>query len=267
MSVNVLQDEIEAAAGYEDLLVPALFQQWAEQVMDAAQIRPGHRVLDVGCGTGVLAREAVRRVGPLGVVSGIDPAPGMLAMAERLAPTVEWQQATAELLPFPNESFDAVVSQFGLMFCIDRCQALREMVRVLTPDGYLSVAVWDGLENIPAYATEVELLDRLAGKAAANAVRAPFVLGSRKGLVRLFEDAGVPIVTIATHRGTARFPNIRTMVEADLRGWLPLMGVLLEEAQIEHILSEAETALGRYVTANGTVEFDLSAHIVTGTKP
>ena len=267
MSVNALQDEIEAAAGYEDLLVPALFQQWAEQVMDAAQIRPGQRVLDVGCGTGVLAREAVRRVGPSGFVSGVDPAPGMLAMAKRLAPTVEWQRATAELLPFPNESFDAVVSQFGLMFCIDRCQALREMVRVLTPQGYVSVAVWDALENMPAYATEVELLDRLAGIAAANAVRAPFVLGSRKGLVRLFEDAGVPIISIATHRGTARFPNIRTMVEADLRGWLPMMGIVLDDAQIEDILAEAETALGEYVAAEGTVEFDLSAHIVTGTKP
>lgn len=267
MSDDSLQDQIEAAAGYENLLVPALFQQWTERVLDAAQIRLGHRVLDVACGTGVLARDAVGRVGSAGFVAGIDPGPGMLAMAERLAPTVEWRQGTAESLPYPDESFDAVVSQFGLMFFADRRQALQEMVRVLAPQGHLTVAVWDSLENVPAYAAEVALLDRVAGVRAADAVRAPFVLGARKDLVTLFEGAGVSSVAIATHTGTGRFPNVRTMVEADLRGWLPVMGIVLDEEQIQRILAEAESALGRYVTAEGSVVFDSSAHIVTGSKP
>ncbi|MGE0354413.1 MAG: hypothetical protein AB7Q69_14440, partial [Gemmatimonadales bacterium] len=73
-------------------------------------------------------------------------------------------------------------------------------------------------------------------------------------------------VQVATHHGKARFPSIRTMVEADLRGWLPVMGVSLTVAQIASILTEAEEALGRYVTAAGTVEFDAPAHIVTGAK-
>lgn len=267
MSETSLQSEIEAAAGYEDLLVPALFQQWVGAVLDAAQILPGHRMLDVACGTGVLARGAADRVGSAGHVAGVDPDRGMLAVAERLAPTLEWRQGTAESLPYPEECFDAVVSQFGLMFFADRRKALKEMLRMLTPQGRLAVAVWDSLENVPAYATEVALLDRIAGASAADAVRAPFVLGDRKDLLALFEDAGVSSVAIETHGGTGRFPSVKAMVEADLRGWLPVMGVVLKEEQIQHVLTEAENALGRYVTAQGDVAFDVSAHIVTGSKP
>jgi len=191
----------------------------------------------------------------------------MLAVASELAPNVEWQEAMAESLPYPDRSFDAVVSQFGLMFFSDRSLALREMIRVLKPGGRLAVAVWDTLENSAAYPIEVEVLERLAGDAAANALRAPFVLGDKDALIALFEDSGVESVGIETVNGTARFPSIKVMVEADLRGWLPVMGVFLNEDQIQEILEEAETALAEYVTAEGDVVFNSPAHIVTGSKP
>jgi ubiquinone/menaquinone biosynthesis C-methylase UbiE len=260
-------EEIAAATAYDSLHVPALFQQWAPRVVGAAQIRPGHRVLDVACGTGVLAREAASLAGGEGSVAGLDASPGMLAVAERLAPGIEWRQGAAESLPYEDDSFDAVVSQFGLMFFADRPKAVREMTRVLAPGGRMAVAVWESLERSEAYPTEVALLERIAGPRAADALRAPFVLGDREELTTLFEDAGVASVEITTHRGTARFPSIRTMVEADLRGWLPVMGVVLAEEQIERILEEAEQALSSHVTPQGTAEFDSPAHIVTGRKP
>jgi SAM-dependent methyltransferase len=262
-----LQEQIEAAAGYEELLVPAMFAQWTGPVLDAAGVGAGQRVLDVGCGTGVLAREAVRRVGPAGAVTGVDPGPGMLAVAEKLEPTVDWQAGQAEALPQPGGSFDAVVSQFGLMFFQDRRKALTEMARVLAPGGRLAVAVWDSLESIPAYAAEVALLDRMAGTPAGDAVRAPFVLGDPEELRSLFDDAGLPSVSLDTLPGTARFPAIRTMVEADLRGWLPVLGVMLDEDLIQEILAEAETALAEWTTPDGTAEFGVSAHLITGSKP
>lgn len=266
MSAPTLQAQIDAAYAYEALFVPALFGQWAAKVADAAQLKSGQRVLDVASGTGILAREIASRTGSLGRVVGIDPSPGMNAVARKLAPALEWREGAAESLPFPDGSFDAVVSQFGLMFFTDRRQALREMLRVLTPEGRLVIAVWDSLENMPAYASEVALVERMAGQQAADALRAPFVLGDRKELATLFSETGVASAQVTTHRGTARFPSIRTMVEADLRGWLPVMGVILGEDQIEHMLQEARSALGSFAAANGEVAFDLSAHLVAVEK-
>ena len=188
-------------------------------------------------------------------------------MAQRLAPAIEWREGVAESLPFPDPSFNAVVSQFGLMFFNDRCRALGEMLRVLVPGGRLAVAVWASLDDMPAYATEVALLERMAGRQAADALRAPFVLGNREVLTTLFSEAGVTSTEIRTHHGMARFPDIRSMVEADLRGWLPMMGVVLGEEQIGRILQDAEQALSSYVTADGRAEFPVAVHLATARKP
>lgn len=267
MSKPTLQAQIDAAKAYEALFVPALFGQWAPKVVDAAQIQPGTRVLDVACGTGILAREVASRMGSSGHVAGVDPDSGMIAVARQLAPAVDLREGVAELLPFPDRSFDAVVSQFGLMFFSDRHRALREMLRVLLPGGRLAVAVWDSLDNIPAYASEVALLEQTVGRRAADALRAPFALGHRHDLATLFSEAGVTAAGMATLQGTAQFPSIQTMVEADLRGWLPVMGVTLNEDQISLVLQEAAQALGVYETADGRAVFDLSAHLVTAAKP
>ena len=105
------------------------------------------------------------------------------------------------------------------------------------------------------------------GRRAADALRAPFVLGNRKDLATLFPEAGMASADITTQHGTAQFPSIRTMVEADLRGWLPVMGVTLAEDQIGLVLEEAEHALSAYATGDGRVTFHLSAHLVTAEKP
>ena len=251
---------------YDEFFVPALFSRWGPVVAEAADIRPGERVLDVACGTGALTLAAAERVGPGGSVVGLDVNPEMLAVARRKPTAIEWIEGRAEAMPLPNSSFDAVVSQFGLMFFSDRREALRQALRVLTPEGCLAVAVWDSLDHIPAYAAEVALLERLAGRRAADALRAPFVLGDHRDLVTLFAEAGVASVEVTTDQGRARFPSARVMVEADLRGWLPVMGVVLPEEQIARILEEAELVLRPYVSTDGTVAFDTSAHIITGKK-
>ena len=266
MTEPTLQAQVDAAKAYEGLMVPALFGEWASKVADAAQIQPGGRVLDVACGTGILAREVASRTGASGFVAGLDPSAGMLEVAKQLAPSVEWREGVAESLPFEDQTFDTVVSQFGLMFFAERREALRQALRVLKPGGRLAIAVWDSLDNIPAYAGEVSLLQRVAGAPAADALRAPFVLGDRRDLTTLFADTGVAAVEVTTKNGIARFPSVRVMVEADLRGWLPVMGVVLTAQQIADILEAAEHELSSYVTSDGTISFETFAHIVTGAK-
>jgi SAM-dependent methyltransferase len=266
MQEPIPEAEIQAAEAYEDLHVAALFAEWAPRVLDAAVVKAGDVVLDVACGTGVVARAALERVGDGGSVTGLDRNRAMLAVAERLAPAARWRCGDVAGLPFDDESFDAVVSQFGLMFFADRGAAIDEMLRVTRRGGRLVVAVWDALEASPAYPIEIELLERLAGSPAAEALRAPFVLGDTDELAGLFEASGVGETTVDTIVGTARFPSVRSMVEADLRGWLPVMGVYLEEDVIAHILREAEQALARFVTADGSLVFESPAHIIAGTR-
>lgn len=267
MNTKATAQEIEGAKAYNKLHVPALFQQWAPLMVVAADIGVGDRVLDVACGTGVFAREAAKHVGESGYITGLDAAAGMLAVARELEPSIEWREGMAESLPYADNSFDAVVSQFALMFFEDGTAALSEMLRVLKPEGTMAIAVWESLERSQAYPLAVEMLERIAGPEAANALKAPFVLGNKKELVAIFEQSGANSIHVKTHVGKAYFPSIRSMVEADLRGWLPVMGVYLDEDIIQSILVEAEIVLGRYVTQSGTVQFDAPAHIITAMKP
>jgi SAM-dependent methyltransferase len=221
-------------------------------------------VLDIACGTGVLSLVAADIVKPSGSVTGLDLNPGMLGVARRKAPHIDWREASAEAIPFDDAAFDAVVSQFGLMFFEDKARAIREMMRVLRPAGKLAVAVWDSLENVTGYAAAAGLLSRLFGDSAAESLRAPYSLGDIQILSSLFSDACVPDFTITTLEGNARYPSIRYWMEADIRGWT--LADTLDDAQFESLVSEAETELSRFVNKHGEVEFSSPAHIVTATK-
>lgn len=253
-----------AAEVYEEFFVPALFQDWPSQVADAANVEAGHHILDVACGTGILARTVAERVGPAGSVVGLDVNEGMLAVAKRKAPQIEWRQSIAEELPFDSNSFDAVVSQFGLMFFEDKRAAITEMVRVLRSGGWLAVAVWDSLQNTPGYAAMIALLQRLFGQEAADGLRAPYSLGNIHELRSLFGQAGLSNVAIMTRPGVARFPSIQSWVYTDIKGWV--LADMLDESQFERLLKEAEEVLAPFVTAEGAVSFNAPAHIVTFAK-
>ena len=253
-----------AAEVYDELFPAALFNEWAPRVVELAELKPGMQVLDIACGTGVLSLVAAEIVKPDGSVTGLDLNPGMLAVARRKAPHIDWREASAEAIPFEDATFDAIVSQFGLMFFEDKVGALREMVRILRPGGKLAVAVWDSLENVTGYAAVTRLLSRLFGDPAAESLRAPYSLGDIQILSSLFSDAGVPDFTISTLEGKARYPSIRYWMEADIRGWT--LSDALDDAQFESLVSEAETELARFVDAHGAVEFSSPAHIVTATK-
>ncbi len=153
------------------------------------------------------------------------------------------------------------------MFFSDRPAALREVRRVLAPGGRCAFVVWNHLETAPAFAELAAVLDELAGPRAAHALHAPFALGEPRALLELFAAAGFAAPALATQQGSARFPSARHLIEAELRGWLPVMGVHLEEEQVQRILAAAEQRLAPWVEASGQLVAPVSAHIVTAEAP
>jgi SAM-dependent methyltransferase len=250
-----------AADIYEKFFVPALFGEWAPRLCDAAGITPGCTLLDVACGSGVLAREARKRGAK---VTGLDRNDGMLAVAATLDQQIDWRQGMAESLPFDEAEFEAVTCQFGLMFFEDRARALAEMWRVLRPDGRLVVATWDSLPHSPGYDAMAALLDRLFGREIASALEAPFTLGDPDELAALFVAAGVPAPDIRTRAGLARFPGLEDWVFTDIKGWT--LSESIDETQYQALLSAAKRDLARFTLADGRVEFCSPAHIATAVK-
>jgi SAM-dependent methyltransferase len=255
----------DAAEVYEQYFVPAIFGQWARRVVDAAQVRSGDRVLDIGCGTGVLARAAAEQVAAESQVTGLDLNQGMLAVARRLQPQVDWRQGDARTLPFADASYDVVMSQFALMYFSDRIAALKEMVRVLRPGGRLAIAVWGPFENAGGYVILTEIARRKCGQAAANVLAAPFVLGDAETVRTLFLEAGINEVVIVLRDGTIKFPTIETSVEAEVKG-SPLEP-LLDEESYQGLMQEAVEKLQQFRTSSGEVVMPMDAFIVTATKP
>ena len=139
----------EAAELYERYPATYILGPWAPLLIDAACLILGERVLDLACGTGLVARIGAQRVGPAGRVVGVDLNPGMIAVAQSLPAVVgapvEWLERSAVDLRLPSADFDVVFCQQGLQFFPDRLVALREMRRVLKPGGRLALSVWTGV--------------------------------------------------------------------------------------------------------------------------
>jgi SAM-dependent methyltransferase len=258
------QVSTDAAEVYESCFVPAIFGAWAGPVADAAGIGRGDRALDVGCGTGVLAREALRRVGEEGQVVGLDLNEGMLAVAARTEPNVEWRQGDAASLPFEDASFDAVVSQFALMYFPDRAASLREMWRTLAPGGRLAVASWASIDHARGYEILVDVAVRQCGRAAADVLAAPFVLGDPAELAELYADSGIPGAKVTLHEGSIQFPSVTEFIRIEVKG-SPLAGMLGDDA-MQALAAESEDALGAFVAPSGEIVMPMDAHIVTAGK-
>ncbi len=206
----VLIDDVSVnpAETYDRYMVPALFAPAAEHLLAAAQLRPGERVLDVGTGTGIVARLAAPNVAPTGMVTGLDASPDMLSVARARTLeeglSIELHEGRAEALPYPDHHFDLVLSQFALMFFADRQTALAEMRRVLVPGGRLALSVFAGIDRHPFY---MALDDAIARRLGASAVGDIFALGDVDALRDTLTQADLREVVIEPLSITARFPN------------------------------------------------------------
>lgn len=249
----------EAANGYEEFFVPAIFDQWPPIMIATAAVSHGDDVLDVGCGTGVMTRELTKHVGDTGSATGFDLSESMLAVARERCPDATFKQGNVIELPFADQSFDVVVSSFMLMFVPDPEKALREMRRVLKPGGRLVVSVWRGLDNNVVYRELVEATREVAGEDSANSMAWPFTIGEAGKLQDLFVSAGLEALTLGEHDGTASFPSVENLVSTEIQAWL--LADSVDEKQIDTIVRLLRENYPPFKEVTGAVTFPLNALI------
>jgi SAM-dependent methyltransferase len=186
-----------APENYERYFVPTIGRPLAAQLVDVAALRPGERVLDVACGTGIVTRLAAERVGADGAVAGVDINPGMLGVARSAAPPelgIDWHEAGAEALPFQDATFDVALCQMGLQFFPDKPAALRQARRVLVPGGRLVLNVPGPTPRI--FGILADVLARHVKPEAAGFVHQVFSLHEVQELESLARGAGFVDVSI-----------------------------------------------------------------------
>ena len=204
-----------AAELYERYAVPYILGPWAPGLVELATLQQGERVLDLACGTGVVARLAAPKVGPTGQVTGLDLNAEMLAVARALPPSsgasITWVEGSAMAMDLPDASFDIILCQQGFQFFPNKPAALREMHRVLVPGGRVVLSVWG--KTIDPYGLALaEAVERHVGTEAATRVRAPRVVPEAEELSRLLVDAGFREVHIRSSRMRIRLPSLETFV-------------------------------------------------------
>jgi SAM-dependent methyltransferase len=260
----------DAAGLYQRHLVPAVTAGWAADLVEHAGLRRGERVLDVACGTGVVARAAAGRVDRTGHVTGVDINVAMLAVARSLpagpGAGIGWVEASALGLPFRAGSYDVVLCQLGLQFIPDRTAALAGMRRVLVPGGRLGLTVYGPIEHNPAAFALAGALDRHLGPGASAAKRAEHALADPALLRALAAGAGFSGVQIVTETRIIRFASAAGYVRIQLTA-TPLASLLRYQAGgsvrqlAQAVIADVASAL-RAHRADGGLAFPQEAHIL-----
>jgi SAM-dependent methyltransferase len=252
---------------YETFVAP-IMAPFVEAVLDAAQLRPGEAVLDLACGTGFVARSAAARVGPAGRVVGLDLSAAMLAVAARHeaggAP-VEWRQASADDLPLPDASFDAVVCQQGLQFFPDLSRALAEVVRVSRDGARVVATVWSALELSPYFQAQFDVVETLLGPEDVSTFIAAVTAGGR--VEQAFRTAGLKDVARREVVAQVPIPSLPTFIHGHLSAvpW----GVAIAESRPDGLTAAVESMvadLAPHTEADGSMTATFASTLLSGRR-
>jgi ubiquinone/menaquinone biosynthesis C-methylase UbiE len=251
---------------YERYLVPSIFGPWASDLVEVAGPQQGERVVDIACGTGIVARTAAQRVGSDGRVVGLDLSVPMLEAARAASAAqgalIEWREGSAVKLPLADAAFDVVFCQQGLQFFPDRPTALREMHRVLKPGGRLALSVWRRIEHSPGFAVLAEALTHhINPEAGALMTSGPFGLSNPNQLRAL-----VAGITIRPAEKVLRYPSpdafvLRYVAGSALAG--PVAGA--DDRARAALLADVNARLQRYVDDDG-LAFPIESNVVVARR-
>lgn len=251
---------------YETVFLPAMMGEWAPRVIALAKPQPGERVLDVACGTGALTRVVAQSMGPNGRVVGLDLSPEMLSIARTIkldpasAAPIEWREGDVSAIPFENETFDIVFCNFGLMFFPDRVAALKEMSRVLRPDGRLALAVWGSIAKCPGQMAMKDSWRRHFTE-DAGLFDAQHSLGNPETVLSLIHDAGFRDASAQIATGAVRLPSPGHLA----RSYGAMAGIQADETTRIEVIDEVSAALQSYVGAEG-LEYPIEAILARARK-
>jgi SAM-dependent methyltransferase len=262
----------DPATVYEEWFVPALFAPLAREVLDHTEIPVGARVLDVACGTGIVARTIARRMGPTGQVVGLDLSPAMLAAARGAAEVeelaIEVRQGNAEHLPFADGTFDLVLCQMGMQFIPDRPRAAAEMHRVLTLGGQVVISTWRGLDQNPFFAEYEQAVRR---RFDSPALETPFVLGDPLALAALLQDAGFTDVSIEPVMIEANYTEPDRFIELQVKASAAAIPELqrLAPAELDALIAAIREDMAepvREATFGDRLRFPMQGIVARGVK-
>jgi len=245
-----------AAEMYERNMVPAIFEPFARDLLEFADLKKGENILDVACGTGIVARLAWPKVVPTGRVVGLDANPGMLEVARiaarQSAADIEWVEGSVSEMPLHAGGFDVVLCQHGLQYFADKPNAAREMRRVLGDRGRLILNVWRPISFNTGHSVFADVLQRRVSEEAAATRRAPFIFSDRNQLRTLVADAGFHDVVVSLTTRVARFVSAEAMVRTMIAG-TPLGAAMnSEDPKLLHtVINEVTTGLSEYVDDQG----------------
>ena len=250
---------------YERWLVAPLFRPWAELTLHELRLSPGDRVLDIACGTGIVARLAAERLGKGGSVVGVDISPDMLGVARAAAPNIDWRQGSADALPLrEGEAFDVVVCQQGLQFFPDKTAAAAEMRRALAKGGRLAVATWRSDEEIPIFLALRRVAERHLGAVADQR----YSFGDGEKIAALLRGAGFDAVRVRTMSRPVRFEDGAMFLRLNTMALVGMSatGKSLEGAErariVDAILGESAPVARPYMEGSA-LAFETSANLAT----
>jgi ubiquinone/menaquinone biosynthesis C-methylase UbiE len=250
---------------YERVLVGPLFRPFAEQLLDRVALQQGDRVVDVACGTGIVARVARERLGPEARIVGVDVAPAMLAVAQAVDRTIEWREGNAVSLPIdPAERFTVVTCHQGLQFMPDRAAAVREMRRVLAPGGRVALATWSSLEELP----DMRALNEIATRHVGPIVDSRHSYGDPAALTRLLQGEGFRDVAVETVAHDVHFADGSLFARLNAMAVIGMSdkGKAMSDAErgelAGRIAAESQDVIAR-ASANGQFVMPLSTNIAT----
>lgn len=261
---------VRIAAAYDQRLVPWLFEHWAERLVAIAEPGASARVVDLACGTGLLVRTLLERLGDEALVHGVDADPSMLAYAGRRISDRRalWHEADATRMPFEASSLDVVVCNQGLQFFPEPTTVLTEVSRVLRTGGRLALAVWGPLEHNPWPRAMSHALGQAFGNDERRASESVCGLGNPSQVRQLIVGAGFGDVEATEIRLTATHPDVREAIDGQLAA-LPTAATIdaLGAAARGRVIDGMADDLREWIDVDGGLELPSSCVLASATSP